>query len=559
MENLYYIGLKTPIVPKSTCKLTTFGRIRLFKWGDDNNYPLFLNYLYNNCALHNGIVNGKVLRLSKMIQPIDETINKNGISKHTITEILAKCLFDYELKNAFAILVRKSKANNAVTYDYVDIDKVRINETGELFYYSENYSFKSTDNVTIYPNYFTNPNADEALAVYYANSLSYFDINSNTIIYMYYPTPIYVGAIEAMLTDIEISHYHYSEIINGFVSSAIINFSNGVPEEEEQRRIINQLRRDIADRDKKGGVIVTFSNGRETAPEITMLNGSDTETRYLQLSEDVQQRILTAHSITSPLLFGIKTRGQLGGATELEQANEIFTENYVIPRLSEFIKFVNQVFIGFQISIKQEVNKVEQSRKVMSENEVLEVFSQFGIHKSKVKTIVTNLEFDENVDITKYISQESPKLTYQQDKALSMLIAGESLTTIANKLNVNSEELLDILRQLQRLKALDNDYKPTKSAKRLISSEVMVTTYEYAVRPELGEPIIETTRPFCRKMIEMGKVYLRKDIDEISRRLGRDIWHYRGGWYHNPENGVNYPHCRHYWVQNISIIDKSLL
>lgn len=51
----------------------------------------------------------------------------------------------------------------------------------------------------------------------------------------------------------------------------------------------------------------------------------------------------------------------------------------------------------------------------------------------------------------------------------------------------------------------------------------------------------------------MNRTYTRQDIDNISERVDRDVWKYRGGWYTNPETHVTTPYCRHEWVQQIAI------
>lgn len=43
-------------IPKSSIKNTS-GEI--IKWGDRDNYSYFLNYLFTNSGLHQGIINGK--------------------------------------------------------------------------------------------------------------------------------------------------------------------------------------------------------------------------------------------------------------------------------------------------------------------------------------------------------------------------------------------------------------------------------------------------------------------------------------------------------------------
>ncbi len=56
----------------------------------------------------------------------------------------------------------------------------------------------------------------------------------------------------------------------------------------------------------------------------------------------------------------------------------------------------------------------------------------------------------------------------------------------------------------------------------------------------------------------MNRTYTRQDIDNISVRVDRDVWKYRGGWYTNPETKATTPYCRHEWVQQIAIKRPSI-
>jgi len=54
------------------------------------------------------------------------------------------------------------------------------------------------------------------------------------------------------------------------------------------------------------------------------------------------------------------------------------------------------------------------------------------------------------------------------------------------------------------------------------------------------------SRPFCKRLMDLDKLYTRTDIDRISNRVGLNVFMYGGGWW-NMGNGVNSPSCRHIW------------
>ena len=71
--------------------------------------------------------------------------------------------------------------------------------------------------------------------------------------------------------------------------------------------------------------------------------------------------------------------------------------------------------------------------------------------------------------------------------------------------------------------------------------------YSYEVKPGIGPPIIENTRKFCIKMIQLNRLYTRADIEKISLRLGYSVWDRKGGWWGKS------PECRHRWVSSIVV------
>lgn len=94
------------------------------------------------------------------------------------------------------------------------------------------------------------------------------------------------------------------------------------------------------------------------------------------------------------------------------------------------------------------------------------------------------------------------------------------------------------------------DIKPT-------TTEILLR-YTYEKRPIADGPdIIDTTRPFCRKLIELnrtGRMYSRSDIEQITQRVGYSVFDRAGGfWYHD---GKADPQCRHYWKTNILMRKK---
>jgi hypothetical protein len=89
-----------------------------------------------------------------------------------------------------------------------------------------------------------------------------------------------------------------------------------------------------------------------------------------------------------------------------------------------------------------------------------------------------------------------------------------------------------------------------------VASEISIK-YSYGLRDIASGPVlIPTSRPFCVRMVELSKVRLfsRKEINDISERVGYSVWNRAGGFWNN--HGTVETQCRHEWKSHIVIKKK---
>ncbi len=85
-----------------------------------------------------------------------------------------------------------------------------------------------------------------------------------------------------------------------------------------------------------------------------------------------------------------------------------------------------------------------------------------------------------------------------------------------------------------------------KDGKRPIGSISIRYSYEWnenVPENERDTPGFES-RPFCKKLMDLNRIYSRADIEKMSQRLGYSVWRDCGG-----------ADCRHRWV-NVTVIEK---
>jgi hypothetical protein len=152
----------------------------------------------------------------------------------------------------------------------------------------------------------------------------------------YYSLPDYVGALKVIELDTEVDNFHVNNIMNGLAPSlAITTFTNA--NEDERQAIESMLRLQYQGTDNAGQLVYMDVDSPENAPVITPIPQNGADGYYTDLNDMVMQKILTAHRITSPMILGIKTEGQLGGRTEVTDAYLLFLNTVVRPMQQDIL------------------------------------------------------------------------------------------------------------------------------------------------------------------------------------------------------------------------------
>jgi hypothetical protein len=146
----------------------------------------------------------------------------------------------------------------------------------------------------------------------------------------YYPLPDYVGALRVIDLDTEVDNFHINNIKNGLAPSlSITTFTNA--DEEEREAIERMLQLQYAGSSNAGSLMYMDVDSPENAPIITPIPQNGADDYYYNVNEMVVQKILTAHRITSPMILGIKTPGQLGGRDEIVDAYLLLLNTVIRP------------------------------------------------------------------------------------------------------------------------------------------------------------------------------------------------------------------------------------
>ena len=306
------------------------------KFGEYNSFPNQLIELYNNSSIHNTCINAVVEGIKgeglvSTPEYVTDIANQDGESWNSI---FGKVAQDYKLYGGFALEVIWNKARTKIAEVYhIDFSYLRAKEKdyrGKIpgYYISDEwdttykYGNQTVQDLPYLPVYSPSKALTEAKQIYvykpYAPGQKY------------YPLPDYVGALRVIDLDMEVDNFHINNIKNGLAPSiAITTFTNA--DEDERQAIEQMLQAQYAGTDNAGSLIYIDVDSPENAPVITPIPQNGADDYYYNVNEMVTQKILTAHRITSPMILGIKTEGQLGGRAEVIDAYLLFVNTVIRP------------------------------------------------------------------------------------------------------------------------------------------------------------------------------------------------------------------------------------
>jgi len=296
----------------------------------------------------------------------------------------------------------------------------------------------------------------------------------------------------------EIANYYVSHIRNGLSFGYIINIPDGnsyTPEEKDQ--IEKKIKQNLIGSSNAGKFVINF-NGRDTEITVTAIDVNDAHKQWEYLTAEARQQLLTAHRVTSPMLFGIKDNTGLGNnANELDVAEEQLMKRVVQPKQRTLIEALEQIaeFYGLVLRLR-----FKPLTEVKSTSETAVKFSD----THPVKMLI---DLGEDINFDEYYIAAEDEVDYNENI--------EFASTGTARPNAKSED----------------------------DSKDILIRYRYVdQRGRSGADGATGEREFCRQMIRANKLYRKEDILQMGSQLVNpgfgmhpnpnepySIWLYKGG------------------------------
>ena len=542
-DNVHILSLSaytTPTIQESK-------RDNWVDFGDDNNFYSFLIDRYTNSTTNSAIINN-ISRLvyGKGLSALDANRKPNEYAQMMSLfnkDCVRKMVLDRKMLGQFAIQVHYNDKHDKILKAYhIPVNLLRAekcNKDGEIeaYYYSDDWTDTKKFAPKRIPAFgYSKEKVEILFSKPYAVGMKY------------YAYPDYQGALPYAMLEEEIADYLINEVQNGFSGTRVINFSNGVPTEEQQDIISSKVKAQLSG-SRGTRTIISFNENVETKTTIDDIPLNDAPEHYTYLSEECLRKIMLGHNVTSPLLFGVaSTNGFSSNADELKNSAILFDNMVIRPMQEELCDAFDQILAFNGIALKLYFRTLQPLEFTDLENaqNTEQIAEETGVDGTQLSSHNTDLEeilalVDENQLSEEWVEVDSRETSDNDEELDLQLIQAES----------DLEPKQSFLSKLINLVQTGNPKPNLKSSqdKKVGDLKYFKVRYRYTGNAS-------PDREFCKAMMSnQSRLFRKEDIDEMSKRavnpgfgeLGAntyDIFRFKGG-----------ARCHHKWERVTFMLD----
>ena len=481
--------------------------------GADNQYFEYLFELFNTSAIHNAIVNGTADMIAGRGTYAEDWEKNDGTKEAWLRlndlfggDLVYKSALDLKLYGQYYWCLTWNQARTRITsVQHMPAHTMRSGIADEKGHVSE-YLYKSDWN-----------DKREKEKVYAAFDLKdrtapqvVYQVKRYSPKYHYYGIPDYIGATNYVELDRQISSFHLNNVKNGMFPGWAINFRNGIPTDEEREAIERKVKAKFQGPEAAGNIIITFNEGADTTPELTALESNGNHDMFQYLSEELNNKILSGHRVTSPLLFGVRGGNGFGSnADELATAYDIFNRTVIAPFQQIITRSVETV-----LAVSEQPLSVEIRPQAPAD----------FINKEEMAHTCGSECVELSADVADWLISQGEEVDAEEWELID-----------EREVDYDTEDQHNALWNFARVPSSN----PASSSEQ--DGDIIKVRYSYE------GTTAEDSREFCRKMWAAKKVYRKEDIDAASSRAVNpgfgpggsntyDLWLFKGG-----------PNCYHYW------------
>jgi len=531
------------------------------EYGKDNNYFQYLIDRYNGSPTNNAAINGisqsifgKGLNATNANKKPDEYAQFVSLFKK---EMVRKLCYDLKLMGQCAIQVIYNKQKTKIAkLEHFPIETLRAEKANDEGVVPAYYYFKDWAKITPNDTPLRIPAygmSKEAIEIYY--------VQPYRAGFYYYSPVDYQGGLQYTELEEEISNYHLNNIMNGLSPSMLINFNNGIPNQQERQLIESKIAEKFSGSSNAGKFILAFNDNKEAQAEITPVQLSDAHQQYQFLSEESTKKIMLAHRVVSPMLLGIKDSTGLGNNADEIKTASLLMDNTVIRPFQELLidcfdilLSFNDISLNLYFTTLQPLEFTEVDPDLQDDEEIEE---ETGIEQDDYEK--QELSDDETTNVLGSLKDSAHKIgdgyVYVEELDNDSEISNEDF---ANYLIKEKKSTLSKVKNFIGLKDYVSSRKRGSDWSSLDSKNGLYKIrYKYARGMRSGGE----SRTFCKNMMAMsrsGFVWRIEDIEKASwvddvnvsfrhkPEMRYNIFKFKGGIY-----------CKHKWVRVLYRLDSN--
>jgi len=350
-------------------KVPKFLEVKDQEWityGENNDYPYYLETLYMRSSIHNAIINSKVryivgggLGYDPMgIHSIEQKALANKILQQPFADVdlngtYNRIALDYMKFGAYAVLVQWGKSKRGATLKYIDVKNIRTNADRSKFYYTSKWWIQDAKG-----NRKKNPKPTEAEDF---QTFAAYDPKNRKGNQVYYYTPYapesyiygvpdYIGAVTWIENDIRYTDFQFKNISASFSPAKIVNVIGELPTPEQQEEMVDGIKKNFIGENGER-LVVNFAPSKELGMFAEDSLVSDQSTLYKEIVDQAVLHITASHHYPK-LLLGYTEAGALGQRNEAEMYVNAFQRAYVDPIQKTFEDTFNTFASDFGVGIK---------------------------------------------------------------------------------------------------------------------------------------------------------------------------------------------------------------
>lgn len=343
----------------------------------------------------------------------------------------------------------------------------------------------------------------------------------------------YTGSLPYALLEEEIADYQINDAQNSFSPSTVINYNNGIPDDEDERKKIVRDTADILTGSKGKKVIVSFNDNKEAEATVEKIPLDNAPEHYDYLSEECEAKILKGHRAISELLgFNSDSSGFSNNAEELRNKFLAFEGFVIKPYQHEFTDALEEI-TGVKDLYFKSLNPFEaiDIEKVVEEEEEVEEQPETNLSKDDFIADMLIGCGEEAGDNWELVSSED--VDYDIEGQLDLEIQ-----------NLNKEKV-SLMNRLFNFVSTGTARPNAKSEQdREYKGDYYKVRYSYE-----GDTSVNS-RLFCVRMTAANKLYRKEDIIRMDEQVVNAGWGPKGAdtysiWLYKGGGG-----CHHKWKRN---------